>query len=183
MTKIASTSGKRSRSCVRESTRSGTTASSCRTSIWRPRRILSTRVHAGSYAQVQSQRQRQARNLRLSGRICAALRRHQTGAAATARRTCRRSFKTTNGPSDLACSEEAAPGLVIQGASNCRQLVSGHKFTVAATLQRRRPVRAHKPVAHSARQAATTAPTRASFNYDESVSPASPLRCPSGPNG
>ena len=31
---------------------------------------------------------------------------------------------------DLRMDEEAATGLVIQAASNCRQLVSGHKFTV-----------------------------------------------------
>ena len=39
-------------------------------------------------------------------------------------------FQDNRRTADIRIQEETVPGLVIQGASNCRQFVSGHKFTL-----------------------------------------------------
>jgi type VI secretion system secreted protein VgrG len=39
-------------------------------------------------------------------------------------------FQDNRRTADLRIQEETVPGLIIQGASNCRQFVSGHKFTL-----------------------------------------------------
>ena len=53
-----------------------------------------------------------------------------TRAAATSRPSWRRSSRTTSGPSASACRRKPRRACVIEGASNCRQFITGHKFTL-----------------------------------------------------
>ena len=72
--------GRRPRSCAPARSRSGTTASSCRTSTWRPTRPSRTASQVGKVdAQAEGRRQRQAGALRLPRRVRPALRRRRPG--------------------------------------------------------------------------------------------------------
>ena len=115
-TRTAFSTGRRRRNCARASTPCGTTASSCRTSTWRRRKTIQESV-AGRQgdAQAQARRQRPAGAVRFPGRIRPAVRRHRHRAAVSGRRTCRRSSKTTSGPSRSACRRRRLPGSSIRG--------------------------------------------------------------------
>ncbi len=76
-------------------------------------------------------------------------------------------FQDNTRTTDIRIQEEAAPGLTIQGASNVRQLVCGHKFT----LQRHFNADGQyvlTTVSHSARQAGDYRSDGGDFHYSNS---------------
>ncbi|HKY09184.1 MAG TPA: type VI secretion system tip protein TssI/VgrG, partial [Candidatus Binatia bacterium] len=78
-------------------------------------------------------------------------------------------FQDNRRTTDIRIQEEAVPGLVIQGASNCRQFVSGHKFT----LQRHFNADGQyvlTTVSHSARQPGDYRSEGGDFHYSNSFS-------------
>ena len=76
-------------------------------------------------------------------------------------------FQDNRRTTDIRIQEEAVPGLVIQGASNCRQFVSGYKFTLErhfnADGQYLLTI-----VAHSARQSGDYRSDGGDFHYSNS---------------
>jgi type VI secretion system secreted protein VgrG len=76
-------------------------------------------------------------------------------------------FEDNRRTTDIRIQEEAVPGLTIQGASNCRHLVSGYKFT----LQRHFNADGQyvlTNVAHSARQSGDYRSDGGDFSYSNS---------------
>ncbi len=68
---------------------------------------------------------------------------------------------------DIRIQEETVPGLTIQGASNCRNLVSGQKFTVQRHFNADGPY-VLTSVSHSARQAGDYRSEGGDFHYSNS---------------
>ncbi len=76
-------------------------------------------------------------------------------------------FQDNRRTTDIRIQEEAVPGLVIQGASNCRQFVSGYKFTLERHFNADGQY-VLTTVAHSARQSGDYRSDGGDFHYSNS---------------
>ncbi|MDP2605717.1 MAG: type VI secretion system tip protein TssI/VgrG [Deltaproteobacteria bacterium] len=76
-------------------------------------------------------------------------------------------FQDNRRTTDIRIQEEAVPGLVIQGASNCRQFVSGYKFTLERHFNADGQYLL-TTVAHSARQSGDYRSDGGDFHYSNS---------------
>ncbi len=91
-------------------------------------------------------------------------------------------FEDNRRTTDIRMQQETVPGIVIQGMSNCRQLRDRSQIFAGTTLQRRRPVSAHQRDPHGDAGEWLSTPNRR-ISAMTIVLPASPLPCPTGPNG
>jgi type VI secretion system secreted protein VgrG len=76
-------------------------------------------------------------------------------------------FQDNRRTTDLRIQEEAVPGLVIQGASNCRHFVSGYKFTLQEHFNADGQY-VFTTVSHSARQSGDYRSNGGDFHYSNS---------------
>ncbi len=108
----------------------GIIASSCRTNIWKRKPIFSTLFRSGKV----SHKFKVGGNDKLEiydypGEYAQRFDGIQPGGGDRAG-DLQKIFQDNRRTTDIRIQEEALPGLTIQGGSNCRQFVSGYKFTL-----------------------------------------------------
>ena len=110
----------------------GTTRSSCPTStLEATKKIQPTVIGRPGDPSVDGGKQRRAGAVRLAGRVRPAVRRRRPGRRRPAQPSCRRSSRTTSGPSASACSRKRRQPCSIQGTGDsCRHHVRP-QFTLA----------------------------------------------------